>query len=187
VSHLFGIDGIKEKIMILSSLSMSGKEFCGRYAMGSDEHHKVYDLATYTKTTKHIVSSYMIDISVKLRSVVDSLRSLGMEVSLDEYIKVYNSGSCADGNSKEKNFRFICNNIIHAESFNLDFVGNKKYHTDMVWWSGEVTVSGVYQHKKWEFFFSVLDWCDSIVEFLDESETQIANMQGESRDIQGHS
>lgn len=187
MSHLFGIDDIKEKILILSSLSMSGEEFCSRYAMGSDEHHKVYNLATYTKTTKHIVSNYIIDISVKLRSVVDSLRSSGIEVSLDKDVKGYNAGSCADGKSKTQNFRFICNKVIHAESFNLDFVGNQKYHKDMVWWSGEVTVSGVYKSEKWEFFFSILEWCDSIVEFLDESEKQIANMQGESRDIQGHS
>lgn len=187
MSHLFGIDDIKEKIMILSSLSMSGEEFCCRYAMGSNEHHKVYNLATYTKTTKHIVSNYMIDISVKLRSVVDALRSSGTESILDTDVKAYNSGTCADGKSKDKDFRFICNKIIHADSFNLNFVGNKKYHDDMVWWSGEITVSGRYQNKKWEFFFSVLDWCDSIVEFLDKSEKQIANMQGKSRDIQGHS
>jgi len=186
MSYLFGIDELREKLMILSVLSLSGEEFCKRYKMGSVQYQKVYTSAEYTKITKLITSNYLVEISVKLRNLVDSLNSLGFELEIEGKIRIYNLGACADCISRDKSFRFICNKIIHAESFNLDFIGSKKYHKDMVWWSGNVTVSGTYQTKYWEFFFSVVDWCDEIVKFLDKSENQISSMQNSSRDIQIH-
>lgn len=71
--------------------------------------------------------------------------------------------------------------------FNLDFIGKNSMHKDMVWWSGEITISGTYQNEKWEFFFPVLDWSDQIMGFLKEAEAHIESAQEKSRDLQLHS
>lgn len=187
MSHFFGLDEIKEKLMAVSGLALSGDEFCKRYAMGSEEHHQVYNINDYTKLTKLIVSNNLIEVAVKTRCLVDGLKSQNIPVNFGSDITIYNAGCCADGQSKNKNFRFICNKIIHAEKFNLDFVGSAAYHPDMRWWSGAVTLSGTYEGKNWEFFFSVLDWSDQIMNFLKSTEEQINKSQSKSRDLQIHS
>jgi hypothetical protein len=187
MSHYFGLNEIKEKLMTVSGLALSGEEFCKRYKMGSEDHHNTYNINDYTKLTKLIVSNNLIEIAVKTRCLVDDLKSKNISIDFGSKIKMYNVGHCADGNAKEKNFRFICNKLIHAEKFNLDFISNKNYHRDMVWWSGEVTLAGKYEDKSWEFFFSVLDWSDQIMDFLKIAEEQIIKSQLNSRDLQMHS
>lgn len=187
MSHYFCIEEIKIKLVTITALALSGEEFCQRYKMGSEEHHHIYNLADYTKQTKLIVSSILIEVAVKVRSLVDALKGQGIPLSLDKDIITYGAGNCADSKSDKKDFRFICNKIIHAEGFNLNFIGKNSLHKDMVWWSSEITVSGLYQNKKWEFFFSVLDWADQIISFLKETEAYIETSQKDSRDLQLHS
>lgn len=187
MSHYFDLNEIKEKLFIISGLALSGEEFCKQYKMGSTDHHKTYNISDYTRLTKLIVSNNLIEIAVKIRCLVDDLKSQNITVDVGNNIKIYNSGHCADGISKEKNFRFICNKIIHAEKFNLDFIGKKSYHPDMIWWSGEITLAGQYNSKKWNFFFSVLDWSDQIMSFLKIAEEKIIESQLNSRDLQMHS
>ncbi len=187
MSHYFGLNEIKEKLIIVSGLALSGEEFCKRYNMGSEEYNKTYNVNDYTKLTKLVISNNLIEIAVKIRCLVDDLKSQKIQVNFGSKIRIFNSGQCADGNSKEKNFRFICNKIIHAEKFNLDFIGNKSYHQDMVWWSGEITLAGKYKGENWEFFFSVLDWSDQIMEFLKKAEGNIIKSQSNSCDLQMHS
>ena len=140
-----------------------------------------------TKLTKLIVSNSLIEVSVKMRCLVDDLKQKNILIEDGDKIKIYNSGRCADGNFKEKGFRFICNKIIHAESFNLDYIGKTTYHADMVWWSGEITLSGKYDGKNWEFFFSVIHWLDQVMNFINRTEKEITRLQGDSRDLQNHS
>jgi hypothetical protein len=187
MSHYFGLDEIKEKLIIISGLALSGEEFCKRYRMGSEEHHNTYNINDYTKLTKLIVSNNIIEIAVKIRCLVDDLKSQNITVDFGSEIKMYNTGRCADGKSKDRHFRFICNKVIHADKFNLDFIGSKAYHLNMVWWSGLITLSGEYNGKRWEFFFSVLDWSDQIVHFLKSTEEEINKSQLNSRDLQIHS
>ncbi|ELJ8546098.1 hypothetical protein ACN255_003661, partial [Vibrio cholerae] len=184
MSHYFGIEEIRTKLIVVTGLALSGEEFCKRYRMGSDEHHKIYNLTDYKTLTKTIISNHLIEISVKVRCLVDTLSSKGIIFPVEKSITTYGAGSCADGKKKTKGFRFICNKIIHADSFNLDFIGRMSLPNEMVWWSGEVTVSGCYQGEKWEFFFSVLDWCDEVMEFLKMADVQIDETQGSSRDLQ---
>ncbi len=186
MSHYFGIEEIKVKLVTITALALSGEEFCQRYKMGAEGHHHIYNLEDYTKLTKLIVSNSLIEVAVKIRSLVDALKGQGMPLSLVKGISTYGAGSCADGKLNKKDFRFICNKIIHAEGFNLDFIGKKSLHKDMVWWSGEVTVSGSYNNKKWEFFFSVLEWSEQIVNFLKETEAYIDTSQKDSSDLQLH-
>ncbi|WP_282178287.1 hypothetical protein [Vibrio nereis] len=115
------------------------------------------------------------------------MSSQGIKFPVEKSITTYGAGSCADGKKTTKGFRFICNKVIHANSFNLDFIGKISLPKEMVWWSGDVTVSGTYQGERWEFFFSVLDWCDEVIEFLKVAEAQIDKTQGSSRDLQLHS
>ena len=187
MSHYFGIEEIRTKLIVVTGLALSGEEFCKRYRMGSDEYHKVYNLTDYATLTKTIVSNNLIEISAKVRCLVDALSSQGIKFPVEKSITTYGAGSCADGKKTTKGFRFICNKVIHANSFNLDFIGKKSLPKEMVWWSGDVTVSGTYQGERWEFFFSVLDWCDEVIEFLKVAEAQIDKTQGSSRDLQLHS
>ncbi len=187
MSHYFGIDEIKQKLVMISALTLSGEEFCKRYHMGSPEYYKVYNLEDYTKLTKLMVSNNLIEIAVKLRCLVGSLKAQKMPIELSNDIKIYNVGRCADGKSQDKDFRFICNKIIHADKFNLDFVGKRSYHKDMVWWSGMVTLSGSFYKKEWGFFFSVLALTDQIMSFLKEAEVIIQDLQENSYDLQAHS
>lgn len=187
MSHYFGIEEIRAKLIVVTGLALSGEEFCKRYRMGSDEYHKTYNLTDYTTLTKTIVSNNLIEMSVKVRCLVDALSSQGIIFPVEKSITTYGPGSCADVKKKTKGFRFVCNKIIHADGFNLDFIGRKSLPKEMVWWSGDVTVSGNYQGEKLEFFFSILDWCDEIMEFLKMAETQIGKTQRNSRDLQRHS
>lgn len=187
MSHYFGLDEIKEKLITISGLALSGEEFCKRYKMGSEDHHNTYNINDYTKLTKLIVSNNIIEVAVKIRCLADDLKSQSISVDFGSKIKIYNTGRCADGKPKDKNVRFICNKIIHAEKFNLDFIGKKSYHPDMVWWSGEITLAGKYNGKKWEFFFPVLDWSDQIMDFLKSAEEEINKLQLNSHYLQMHS
>jgi len=187
MSHYFGLNEIKEKLITVSGLALSGEEFCKRYYMGSDDHHNTYNINEYTSLTKLIISNNIIEVAVKIRCLVDDLKSQNIQIDFGKNIKIYNAGLCADGKHKEKNFRFICNKIIHAENFNLDFIGKTTYHPDMVWWSGQITLAGLYDGKEWEFFFSVLDWSDQIVSFIKSAEEEIYKSQLNSRDLQLHS
>lgn len=69
----------------------------------------------------------------------------------------------------------------------MDFVGKENYHSDMVWWSGEITLSGKYNGEIWEFFFSALDWSDQIMSFMKSAEEEINKSQLNSLDLQMHS
>lgn len=184
MSHYFGIEELRAKLVTVTGLALSGEEFCKRYRMGSPECYKVYNITDYTTLTKTIVSNNLIEISVKVRCLVDVLKSQGVNFPIEKSITICGAGKCADGEQKTKGFRFICNKIIHADSFNLDFIGRKSLPKDMVWWSGEVTVSGTYQGEKWEFFFSILDWCDEVIAFLKVAEEEIDKTQASSRDLQ---
>ena len=187
MSHYFELSEIKQKLITVSALALSGEEFSKRYYMGVNDIQKVYTLSEYTKLTKLIVSNSLIEVSVKMRCLVDDLKQKNILIEDGDKIKIYNSGRCADGNFKEKGFRFICNKIIHAESFNLDYIGKTTYHADMVWWSGEITLSGKYDGKNWEFFFSVIHWLDQVMNFINRTEKEITRLQGDSRDLQNHS
>lgn len=109
MSHYFGLDEIKEKLIAVSGLALSGEEFCKRYKMGSKEYHKTYNINDYTKLTKLIVSNNVIEVAVKIRCLVDNLKSQNISVDFGRKIRIYNAGRCADGKSKDKDFRFICN------------------------------------------------------------------------------
>ncbi len=187
MSHYFSIDEIKSKLVVVSALALSGEEFCKRYKMGSKEHHNTYSIEEYTKLTKILVSNILIEIAVKLRSSVDTLKKNDDQIRINKDISAYGAGRNESSENAEKDFRFICNKIIHAEGFNLNFVGKKSLHKDMVWWSGDVTVSGSYQKEEWKFFFSVLEWADQIKLFLEEAESRIESSQNNSRDLLSHS
>ena len=186
MSHYFGLDELKEKLITISGLALSGEEFCKRYKMGSEDHHNTYNISDYTKLTKRIISNNIIEIAVKTRCLVDNLKQHMISVDFGKKIKTYHTIHCGDEKYKEENFRFICNKIIHSENFNLDFIGKESYHPDMTWWSGDITLAGKYGRENWEFFFSVLDWSDQIMGFLKSAEEEINRSQLNSLDLQMH-
>jgi len=173
MSHYFNVEEIRTQLMIVTGMALSGEELCKRYRMGSRDNYKTYSLDEYKNLTKRIVSNILIETSVKTRYLLDSLDKTTAKSTTNKTIKIHNSGAQSDGKNENVDFRFICNKIIHAKSFNIDLVGKHSLPEEMVWWSGEITIAGDFNGKSWEFFFFALDWCDAVSEFLLAAEGKI--------------
>jgi len=186
MSHFIDIVNLKGKVFMLNSLALSGESFSTKYCIGVEHHQEYYTDKDYCQITKSIVSDCSIELSVKLRNYAELMREKGISYDNKKMIICSNSGMQADRGSKSHDFLYICNKIIHAKEFRLDMVSSRKYEAAFEWWDGELTLSGSkHGGKKWEFFFSITSWCESVMKFINscESSLNLINKQSEDREI----
>ena len=182
MSHQIAIDGVREKIFILQNISLSGECFSTRYGIGVEGYQVGYSNSEYWNLIKLIISNSTLEIAVKLRNSEDLLLENDLSYSNDKSIVCYNAGQLADGSKQCRNFRFLCNKIIHATKFRVDSVGSTQYHKDLNWWDGMVTISGTQRGEPWEFFFCIIDWCDAALKYINSIEEQLLSIQANSED-----
>jgi len=184
LSHYFDVDGLRESIYAVISHVLASEQFVGRYGIGVEEAERIVTHDAYWGHTRSIVSNRCLEIAVKTRNAAEALRAKGIDYSTDKEVDVYNSGHLADGSKKAKDFIFICNKIIHAKEFRLDRQGHVARHKDLLWWGGMVTLEGTDQkNKEWCFFFIILDWCDSVLKFLNATENKLMDIRMSSYDL----
>ena len=173
--HLSVIDDLKSKLLILSGLALSGEEFSMRYLMASKEYHNTYNLIDYTRLTNSLVSNYLVDIAKKTNTIISSLQ-MNLEKHLNNNTIVsYSSNSNSVNNLSNKSINAVCEHVISAENFKLNFNGLLSLPNEICWWTGDIIISGDHQDKKWNLTFSVVDWCDHIMDFLKITEHNINN------------
>ena len=185
MSHYIEIDGVREKIFILQNISLSGENFSTRYGVGVESIKGEYSNSKYWRLIKSIVSNSTLEIAVKLRNSAELLSENNLSFSNEKSIVCYSAGKLADGLKQDNDFIFLCNKIIHAKKFRVDSVGSTQYHKDLNWWDGLVTISGTLQGKRkkpWEFFFSITEWCDAALKYIDSIEENLLSIQANSED-----
>jgi hypothetical protein len=186
MAHIVEVNEVKEKIYFLIEMALAAEHLVSRYAIGVDDSVKTLSKHQYWKRTKSIVSNYSLEIAVKLRNTLELLQFNGFVLKLEPIIHVYSVGALAKGAVKKNDLRYICNKIIHAKSFSVDAVGSANKHKDLIWWSGDLTLSGTEQGKngeEWSFFFNVVEWCDALLSFLYEVEDKLTNIQINSQNL----
>ena len=173
--HLSIIDDLKSKLLILSGLALSGEEFSMRYLMASKEYHKTYDLLDYSNLTQSLVSKYLIDIAQKTNTLVNSLQ-MNLEKHLSSLkITSYSSNMNSVSNITSQSINSVCKHVIRAKSLQLDFNELISLPDEIRWWTGDVIIAGDNQNNQWNLTFSLVDWCDHIMDFLKMTEHTIKN------------
>ncbi len=176
MSHYISISSLNVQLMSLASLAIAGEDLCRRYMYKSNI--SMYDKESYSRTLKLSVSESLIELAVKLRTF-DEFCPFDPENDIDIYENKTNRES--------KNLRFICNKIIHADEVHLDYRGNRNYNNDFTWWGGQITLSGKQGKNSWVFFFDVVQFCDSAIDFLYKMQQVIESKQTKSNDLLQHS
>ncbi len=186
MAHFIEIDGIRERLYLLIQMALAAEFFTSRYGIGVENAEQLISKEQYWRHTKSTVSNYSLEIAVKLRNAIELLESKDIIFTINKSINVYNSGVNADGTMNKKDIKYIFHKIIHAKSFQIDAVGSYQKHKDLLWWAGTLTLSGT-EHgnatKAWCLFFDILEWCQASLEFLDQVEINLQNIQLNSEDL----
>lgn len=186
MAHFIGIEGVREKLYQLLALELAAKDFVCQNSIGVPEFEKLISKEQYWSYTKSTVSNSVLEVSVKIRSAMDLLESKGVELDPKNSISVYPIRIPSKDLKSERNLRYICNKIIHANEFSIDASGSTELHERLLWWSGMVTVSGNQQGsngKEWSFFLYLSQWSKACLEFLNEHEIKLAQIQNNSFDL----
>ena len=186
MAHFIGTEGVREKLYQLLALELSARDFVCQNSIGVPEYEKIISKEQYWSYTKSTVSNSSLEISVKIRSAMDLLESQGVELDPKNSISVYPIRVPSKEQKLEKNLRYICNKIIHANEFSIDAIGSTELHEKLLWWSGMITISGKQQGsngKEWCFFLHLSEWGKVCLEFLNEHEVKIDQMKNNSFDL----
>ena len=176
MSHYISISSLNVQLMNLASLAIAGEDLCRRYMYKSSS--SLYDKEFYSKTLKLSVSESLIELAVKLRSF-DEFCPFEPENNIDIYENKINR--------VPKNLRCLCNKIIHADDVHSDYQSKVSYNQDFIWWGGQITLSGKQGKKTWVYFFDVVQFCDSAIDFLHRMQQLIESKKTKSSDLQQHS
>lgn len=182
MTHFIRTHDVREKLYLLMEMVLAAEKIVSRYGVGVEGCERVISKESYWMHTKSTVSNYCIEIAVKLRAVEDTLKSNRVNIDPIKSINVYHLNVLPEIKNEKRDFRFICNKIIHASSFQVDAIGTVK-HKDLLWWSGTLALSGTENHNGWRLFFNVLDWCEASLIFLDKIEDSLKVIQLNSEDL----
>ena len=186
MAHYIGIEGVREKLYQLLALELAAKDFVCQHSIGVPEFEKLITKEQYWSYSKSTVSNSTLEISVKIRSAMDLLESQGVAIDPKNCISVFPIRVPSDDQKLEKNLRYVCNKIIHANEFSIDAIGSTDLHEKLLWWSGMVTIAGKHQGsngKEWCFFLYLSEWAKACLEFLSEHEIELAQIQINSFDL----
>ncbi|QGS48952.1 hypothetical protein [Shewanella putrefaciens] len=185
MSHMFDIAELRQKIFLVQNLIHASEPFVKKHCIGVKQYEELYDRSSYLVMLKSMISSSVVEISIKLRSLDDSMKCNDKSYSIDHSPKDFVLCICGD---KEVSFRESCNKIIHADGFYLDIQSSNSCHEDLQWWGGFIRVQGFkFQNQKneqkWEYLVSLYDWCNEALRFINKIEPKAISIQVQSEDV----
>ena len=115
MSHIISFEEIFIKTFILQHLSLGSKAYCKDRLCGSEIDQGNYELDIYWGSIKSIACSYLLECSIKLRVIQDSIKKDSIKIDdLDKKARRnITIGSVLYGEF-HLNIRESCNKIIHA-------------------------------------------------------------------------
>lgn len=185
MSHMFDIVELRQKIFIVQNVIQASEAFVKEHSIGVKEYEELYDRSSYLVMVKSLVSSSLVEISIKLRSLDDSMKRNRQGYSFDDTPKDFVLAICGD---EGISFRESCNKIIHADGFYLDIQSSHRCHEDLQWWGGAIRVQGVKypnqkNEQKWEYLISLYYWCNEALRFINKIESEAIKIQIQSEDV----
>ncbi len=185
MSHMFDIAELRQKIFIVQNVIQASEAFVKEHCIGVKEYEELYDRSSYLVMVKSLVSSSLVDISIKLRSLDDSMKRNHQGYSFDHSPKDFILTLYGE---EGISFRESCNKIIHADGFYLDIQSSYKCHQDLQWWGGTIRVQGVKfpnqkNEQKWEYVIPLYCWCNEALRFINKIEPEAIKIQIQSEDV----
>jgi hypothetical protein len=182
---MFDIAELRQKIFIVQNVIQASETFVKKHCIGVKEFEELYDRSSYLVMVKSLVSSSLVEISIKLRSLDDSMKRNYQGYSLDHSPKEFVVKIDGDENIS---FRESCNKIIHADGFYLDMQYSCRFHKDLHWWNGFIRVQGVKylnqnNEKKWDYLISLNCWCNEALRFINKIESKVIEIQINAHDV----
>ncbi|MGL0931522.1 hypothetical protein ACSTDZ_21325 [Vibrio vulnificus] len=185
MSHMFDIAELRQKIFIVQNVIQASEAFVKKHCIGVKEHEELYDRSSYLVMVKSLVSSSLVEMSIKLRSLDDSMKRNHQGYASDHSPKDFVVRIYGD---EDISFRESCNKIIHGDGFYLDIQSSYRHHEDLQWWGGVIRVQGAKypnqkNEQKWEYLISLNCWCNEALRFINKIESEVIEIQINAHDV----
>ncbi len=161
--HVIDIDGMYEKLFVLTNLCIASPHFCSLHDIGYYCEEQEYDWHYYFGHLKVLVSKNLIHCAISLRILQDFLKTEEDVdfASLDkDALDGISLGAFVRG-SGNLTLREACNKIIHATEFTLswqDLEMNARGETPE-FWDGKVILQGERDGKEWQVNLDAATFC----------------------------
>uniref|UniRef100_UPI001F1AA817 hypothetical protein n=1 Tax=Vibrio cholerae TaxID=666 RepID=UPI001F1AA817 len=73
-SHMFDIAELRQKIFLVQNLIHASEAFVKEHCIGVKQYEELYDRSSYLVMLKSMISSSVVEISIKLRGLDDSMK-----------------------------------------------------------------------------------------------------------------
>ena len=166
MSHAIDTGALLEKIFVLEHLAFGSRSYCDTNGLNTFDSTGYLEPLSPSSLTKSVVSTYTIEIAVRLRILLDhayafdkpSTKSLEAQVTKGLRISYEQKGSSSQGPSS-LDLRETLNKIIHAEIVSVNLDPDNNGTSDVHYWDGQVQVEGELKRTRWRHAIEVAQWC----------------------------
>ncbi len=171
--HVIDFDGLERNLFILQHVSYGSPQFCNSIKLTRDCYGGDYEWWQYTGLLKSFVSNVTIASAIKVRMLLDVIKSDSQEINLkllDSQVREGISIGYYIEDNRDVSLRDSCNKIVHAKDAILLWVDgdDEAENPPIEYWNGKYLLSGVYNREKWQMELCIPSWCTAMIRFNKE-------------------
>jgi hypothetical protein len=169
MSHELNLESVIEKLVLLQHFAHGSKQYCRERLIGSEEDIGDAGFDEYWGWAKGLVSSYMLECSVRVRVLLDTVsdKPEAREIAKidEEAISGLIIGDITKGNF-DLSIRESCNKVIHAKTASPVWATAVEKGVEFQYWSGDFNLIGSKGKDEWHVTLHVASWAKAIEKFL---------------------
>jgi len=175
--HAIDFDGLERKLFLLQHVAYGSLHFCGSIELTRDGNYGDYEWWEYKGLLKSFVSNTTIESAIKVRILLDFIKSDEHEIDLiglDSQVREGLSIGQFIGDNQELSLRESCNKIVHATEAMLQWAEDEKgKESSFDYWNGKYSLWGELNQNKWEIELCIISWCTAMIRFNKEIQETI--------------
>ena len=166
MSHAIDTGALHEKLFVLEHLAFGSRGYCDSNGLDTFGATGYLEPLSPSSFTKSVVSTYTIEIAVRLRILLDHAYTLDkpstkkLEDQATTGLRIsYNQKQSSNLGTSSLDLRETLNKVIHAEIVSVNLNPDNDGTSDTHYWDGQVQVEGVYNGKRWRHAIEIAPWC----------------------------
>lgn len=174
MSHQLNLEGVAEKLILLQHFAYGSEQYCRERLIGSQYDAGDGALDEYRGWVKGLVSAYVLECSIRLRVLLDTIAGKPQAEIIDSLEAEARSGLVI-GQIFDGKFQLTLgetySKIIHAKKAIPVWSTGIEHGVEFKYWSGDYDLSGIKGHKSWRLFLHVAPWVRSAEHLLMKAES----------------